>query len=200
MKIYPGKRCMMSLVSAAVLLFQAGTGAVASTEDQNNRQKEQASTQSTEKIYVATADIRDLISNFARRQGLRYRMTKGVKGKVETSWFSNNTEVFFSELANKYDLQWYRDGNTIQVSHLSENVSRIIPLYPVPFSIFQERLKELELLVSDFPIRHSEESRQVLLSGPPSYIARLEIIAEGMQNTLGTVSIIKFGKREKINF
>ncbi|MCC2113605.1 MAG: hypothetical protein KDJ16_16340 [Hyphomicrobiales bacterium] len=147
-------------------------------------------------VLIVDQDIASLIKDFAKKVGIRADISRGVRGRVRDLRLPTEPSAFLDELARRYQIDWYFEGNALHVSAISEAASRMIGLGNVDFDSVRTEVIAAGLDPDRFAMKNMEAAKAVMVSGPPSYIARVELIVESLVNgrpSGRTVRVMKFG-------
>ena len=151
-------------------------------------------------IIVVKQKLKQLLSEFARQHDMVINVSDNVKDSfVRSQKFSNDEVEFIREISNSYALDWYRRGDEYFLSNEKERASRMIVMGNVSVTDLQRELAVLVKNTDSFSLEEVSASNSLFISGPPSYVALVEMIVEGMINNskvaINSVSVVRFGKR-----
>lgn len=141
-------------------------------------------------VVVIQRNLKDLIEAAGTRNRMDVKVTRGVRGIVRDAYLPDDMTGMLEQLSHSYDLVWYRNGKTVHVSSASENNSRIIFLGNVSFQRFAESLADAGLGNAGFAVEYLPEAQSVSVSGPVSYLASAELIADALTKTTSSRSIM----------
>lgn len=132
--------------------------------------------------YVSVEqDIRDLLKDFAARLGLTIQMSERVQGTVRGRLPPAPPRDFLEQLARTYGLLWYWDGFILWVYSLEEADSRVLKLQTAGTQQLADALAELDIWDDRFPIRASQSSSILHVTGPPRYVELVNATAEMLE-------------------
>ncbi|MEM6666335.1 MAG: hypothetical protein AAF638_08025 [Pseudomonadota bacterium] len=147
---------------------------------------------------VVDQDLRSLLRDFGKRVGIRVKVEPGVRGRVRNARLPGDPEAFLAALGEAHDIDWFFDGDVLNVYPSSAAATRIIGLGNVRYDRLKAQLQESGLWTDRFPIRQMQEANAISLSGPPGYLARVEVIVESLKSgggrSGGAVRVIRHGK------
>ncbi len=95
--------------------------------------------------------------------------------------FNKPGATLLSELAATYGLVYYSFADTVYVTSLSENQSRLLPVDPNSGPKLTATLKELGIYDERFGLKFSRGNGFVAVSGPPKYIELVEQAARYLE-------------------
>lgn len=147
-------------------------------------------------VLIVDQDVASLIKDFAKKVGIRADISRGVRGRARDLRLPTEPSAFLDELSRRYQIDWYFEGNVLHVSASSEAASRMIGLGNVDFESVRTEVTAAGLDPDRFGMKNMDAAKAVMVSGPPSYIARVELIVESLVNgrpSGKTVRVMKFG-------
>lgn len=134
-------------------------------------------------LVVVRQELDDLITQVARFYGFDAVLTRQVRGTIENERLPSNLNAFIARLTTDRDLVFYFRNRDLNVSARSENVSRVIGLGPSDPDELRAAIEAAGVDADRFPLRFIEASNSVLVDGPPSFVALVEVIAESLVRT-----------------
>ena len=134
-------------------------------------------------LVVVRQELDDLITQVARFYGFDAVLTRQVRGAVENEQLPSDLNAFIARLTTDRDLVFYFRNRDLNVSARSENVSRVIGLGPSDPRELRAAIEAAGVDSDRFPLRFIEASNSVLVDGPPSFVALVEVIAESLVRT-----------------
>ena len=134
-------------------------------------------------IVVVRQELEDLITQVARFYGFDAVLTRQVRGQVENEELPSELNAFIERLTTDRDLVFYFRNRDLNVSARSENVSRVIGLGPSDPRELRAAIEAAGVDADRFPLRFIEASNSILVDGPPSFVALVEVIAESLVRT-----------------
>ena len=130
---------------------------------------------------VVDQDLRELLAEVGTRLGVSVQVSPAVKARVRGRLPSAPPQEFLTRLAAIYGFEWYYDGGTLWITAPSEKQTRMLPLDGVTLEKVVMSLDELGASDPRFPLRGSTQANQVLVSGPPQYVAMAERTLQALQ-------------------
>lgn len=122
-------------------------------------------------VYVSVdQDIREVLKDFASRLGLTIQISDKVQGTVHGRLPPLPPQQFLDQLARTYGLLWYWDGFILWIYTLEEADSRVLKLQTAGTQQLADTLAELDIWDPRFPIRVSQTSNIIYVTGPPRYV------------------------------
>ena len=134
-------------------------------------------------IVVVRQDARALIDQVAQFYGFQTVFTRQVRGEVENTTLPTDFDAFLDRLSADRDLVFYFRNRELNVSTREENVSRVIGLGQSNPTELRAAIEAAGVDADRFPLRFIEASNSVLVDGPPSFVALVEVIAESLVRT-----------------
>ena len=134
-------------------------------------------------LVVVRQELDDLVTQIARFYGFDAVLTRQVRGTVENERLPSDLNAFIARLTAERDLVFYFRNRDLNVSARSENVSRVIGLGPSDPRELRAAIEAAGVDADRFPLRFIEASNSVLVDGPPSFVALVEVIAESLVRT-----------------
>ncbi|MDX5360538.1 MAG: hypothetical protein LPL00_04135, partial [Alphaproteobacteria bacterium] len=127
--------------------------------------------------YVAVErSVRDALSDFSVNTGLLLRLSEKVQGRLAPRPYRTTVRGFLDEITREFELVWYYDGATLHVYHADEVLTRMMRLRGVAPDRLARELSVLGIWDARFPIRISRDDTIILASGPPRYLALVELV------------------------
>ena len=118
-----------------------------------------------------------MLAGFAKTFGLELRMEAALpEGLATTSGRSaaaTPTE-FLNQLSAGYGLTWYYHAGALYISRSSERVTRLIPTKGMSGAALKKAFTEMGILEPRFGWGEVEERSAIMVSGPGSYVERIE--------------------------
>ena len=131
-------------------------------------------------LVVVRQDVRDLIDQVAQFYGFETVLSRQVRGNIENTTLPSDFNAFLERLASDRDLVFYFRNRELNASTRDENVSRVVGLGQSSPSELRAAIEAAGIDADRFPLRYIEASNSVLVDGPPSFVALLEVIAESL--------------------
>ncbi|MDR6536935.1 type III secretion system outer membrane ring subunit SctC [Variovorax soli] len=118
-----------------------------------------------------------MLASFTQAFGLRLQLddplpeeTAPVLGRMTAA---TPTE-FLNQLAATYGLTWYHYSGTLYVARTASRQARVVPTKGLSAQTLRRVMAEMGLLESKFGWSEIEENGLVMVSGPKSYVDRIE--------------------------
>ena len=133
-------------------------------------------------MVVRDQSVRDVLIQFGALAGVPVLVSDDVDARV-TARFDNATgEEIVKAIARQYALDWRYDGRRLEITASNEQVSRILDMGGVARADLVAALEALEAHEPRFPIR-VVDGQLAMLSGPPRYVAIVEIVLAELVET-----------------
>ncbi|MHC6226897.1 type III secretion protein [Pseudomonas sp. X10] len=161
----------LMLVLAAILTFSplllwAGTQASRDAPDWFDRPYAYA---------LIDQDVRGALGELGHHLGLMVVLSEKVRGKARSTLRSRTAGDFITQLCETNGLGWYFDGSVLYVNTDDEVATRLFRRGP---GLDPERLRDylagLDVHGRQLAVRASEGGDEVLVSGPPAYLERVQ--------------------------
>lgn len=153
------------------------------------------------KIFIVEQSLPDFLRQAARRNGYQITMTPRVRGTLKKMSLPLNIEKMLEKIAPQFDLKWHFQQKQLYISTGSENSTRMIFLGDTEMDDLEQALKGAGLNSKAYDLTFVEESNSVIVNGPVSFIASVELITEalGKNKTIqkDKLKIIRFGTVSK---
>jgi type II secretory pathway component GspD/PulD (secretin) len=134
------------------------------------------------RYLVVDQDVREILTEFGRNLNISIQISDQVNGRrIRGRLPISSAKDFLNRLCESYGLVWYFDGGILHFSAENEVRTEAVDLGPVNPAGISQKLRDLEILDSRFPIRSTGDSRNLAISGPPPYLARIRQTVETMQ-------------------
>jgi type II secretory pathway component GspD/PulD (secretin) len=157
----------------------------------------QANPVSTRKIYVVEQSLPDFLRQAARRNGYEITMSSRVRGNLKNKSLPTDIKGILTQLAPQFDLKWHFQQKQVYVSVGSENTTRMIFLGKTKMSDLESALEGAGLSSPSYQLNYVEDSNSVIINGPASYIASVELLAESLGKNKkakrDSLKVIRFG-------
>lgn len=147
-------------------------------------------------VHVVDQPLKEFLTSAGRRLGVRIAVAAGVRGTIRNERLPAQIEPMLDELAARFDFIWFRDGDAIQVTLGSEAVSRVIFIGRRTFEDFRQAIADAGVAAGSFALSYVESSNSVVVKGPASLVARIELLAEAGANATNGVRLIRHGKAD----
>jgi type III secretion protein C len=127
--------------------------------------------------YSEQEDIKDLLTDFFASQNIGVVFSEKVLGKVSGNFENKKPGVFFSEIANAYNLIWYYDGAAVYIYSSHEMTSKVLNLRYLNMPQLKRNLKSLGILNKKYAFRSINKDRIIYISGPERYVELVSNLA-----------------------
>ncbi|RYX93962.1 MAG: EscC/YscC/HrcC family type III secretion system outer membrane ring protein [Comamonadaceae bacterium] len=118
-----------------------------------------------------------VLGGFARSFGVELRMETtlppGTAPATGRQSAATPTE-FLNQLAAAYGLVWYYHAGALYISRVSERVTHMIPTKGMSGAALKRAFTEMGLLWPRFGWGQVDDRGAIMVSGPPSYVQRIE--------------------------
>jgi type III secretion protein C len=145
-------------------------------------------------LHVISQDLPQLLQSIAERYEMRATISPSVRGRVKNLRLPAKLSPLLNRLSESFDIEWYIEGDTLNVSRKSEASTKVINLKQVRFSSFQKELAESGIDARRINLQRIGNGSVVSVTASPSLTARLEQIAASLaasQN--GTIIMYRYG-------
>lgn len=162
------------------------------TAETANAQSSQEPSQ--EYLHVISQDLPQLLQSIAERYEMRASISSSVRGRVKNLRLPAKLSPLLNRLSESFDIEWYIEGDTLNVSRKSEATTKVINLKQVRFSVFEKELAESGIDARRINLQRIGNGSVVSVTASPSLTARLEQIAASLavsQN--GTIIMYRYG-------
>ena len=151
---------------------------------------------SEKSVVIINQKLGSLLAEFAQRQGLALKMTKKLRTRVKSKVLPGEPVQFLQKLAKLYPIDWYQMGNDLFVSKKKERVTRLLNIGSISPKQLKADIERTVINANSFSYSPIAGSRTIILSGPPTYVAFVELMVKtkllsGQHN--GNIHIYKGG-------
>ncbi|MEO0327117.1 MAG: hypothetical protein AAF217_00825 [Pseudomonadota bacterium] len=157
----------------------------------------QFETGSGHSVHVIDQDLPEFLREAARRNGYEITITKRVRGKLKQKTLPLDLGQIMPRIAPQFDLKWHFQQKQLFVSVGSENTSRLIYLGAMDMETLDVAMLNAGMNSKAFDLSYVEDSNSLIVNGPVSYIAGIELLAESYnknhENRKSKVKVIRFG-------
>lgn len=118
-----------------------------------------------------------VLSGFARTFGVELRMETTLPPDTAPATGRQSAATpteFLNQLTSAYGLVWYYHAGTLYISRVSERVTRMIPAKGMSGAALKRAFTEMGLLWPRFGWGQVDDRGGIMVSGPPSYVQRIE--------------------------
>ncbi len=150
-------------------------------------------------VVVVRRRLSELVKAAGARSNLDVKVTRGVRAMVRDAVLPADLEKMLPVLSENHNITWYRMNRTVFISSTAESASRVIFLGYVGESQFRTALAEAGIDATNMQIEYLSHAKSISLTGPVSFLAQSELIAEALVKTHNSfsVQIIKGGSKTK---
>ncbi len=192
------KTIKAKLASTAIVLTSLVCFATYGHAQSNNPEQDTAI---VPMIHVVEQALPEFLRQAARRNGYQVTMTSRVRGTLKKISLPLDLEELLQKIAPQFDLKWHFQENQLYVSVGSENSTRLIFLGNTKMLDLEKALTGAGLKSKNYNLTYVEDSNSVIVNGPVSYIASVELLAESLsknkQIQKDKLKIIRFGNVSK---
>jgi type II secretory pathway component GspD/PulD (secretin) len=156
--------------------------------------QETSAAERTEYLHVLSQDLPQLLQSIAERYEMRATISSSVRGRVKNLRLPAKLTPLLNRLSESFDIEWYIEGDTLNVSRKSEATTKMINLQQVRFSTFQKELAESGIDARRINLQRIGNGSVVSVTASPSLTARLEQIAASLATSQnGTIIMYRYG-------
>lgn len=123
------------------------------------------------RYIVIDQSVADALVEFGRNIRTPVRVSEKVRGRLSAGMPIGTAREFLDSVCQRYGLVWHYDGAVLNIATDAEIQTAIIRLDANSSARAIARLDQLGIADTRFPIKLSEESDVISVSGPPSYLA-----------------------------
>lgn len=123
-------------------------------------------------------DLRKALDMFAQQLHLTLVLSDKVRGKSSSVVRGEQAGDFLRNLCQANGLSWYFDGNVLYLDRDDEVSSRLFTPRDVPVAQLRQYLAQLPVYGERLNVRDSPSGGDVLVSGPPAYLALVQQYVE----------------------
>ncbi|GAA4348429.1 SctC family type III secretion system outer membrane ring subunit BscC [Variovorax defluvii] len=124
-----------------------------------------------------------MLANFAQTFGLRLQLDDPLPqeaGPMLGRASAPNPTEFLNQLAAAYGLMWYHHDGTLYVARTDSRQTRVLPGKGLSTQTLRRVMAEMGFLESKFGWSEIEENGSVMISGPKSYVERIEAAVKAL--------------------
>ena len=126
-------------------------------------------------VSIRDQDVRTVLNELSVAIELPILMSEAVQGRVNASFNGADARSLLDGIAEDRRLDWRFDGQRIQVTAQSEQVTRIVDLDGVTLKNLTSALETLDVYNERFRVR-AVDGEFAMIVAPPDYIAVVEVI------------------------
>ena len=145
-------------------------------------------------VIVLEQDLKEFLMLAGKRHGTHIAVSPGVRGTLRNMSLPGDLDAMLRTLAAEFGFEWFREGDSIQVSAATDSVSRIIFLGRMEMDELKKSIAEAGMSPEGYELSYVESSNSVLVKGPVSLVARVELMTEAYNKRNSGVRLIRRGK------
>lgn len=191
------KTASISFASALVLSLGLNVSAHADNFSSEQTGSISGAVSKQPKIYIVEQSLPDFLRQAARRNGYEITMTPRVRGTLKKMSLPLDMNELLKKISPQFDLKWHFQQKQLYVSIGSENSTRMIFLGATDMDDLKKAIDGAGLNTQSYDMTFVEDSNSVIVNGPVSYIASVELIAEALGKNKAEkrdkLKIIRFG-------
>ncbi len=123
------------------------------------------------RYLVIDQDVKGALVEFGRNVGLPVDVSDQVKGRLRGQISTATAREFLDGLCESYGLVWYFDGTALHISAKTEVRTELVNIGRLPPAEATDKLKALGVSDDRFPVRTTEDTGIVSVSGPPPFVS-----------------------------
>jgi type II secretory pathway component GspD/PulD (secretin) len=123
------------------------------------------------KYMVIDQDVKGVLTEFGRNIGIPIDLSDQIKGRLRGRLGGAPAREFLDKLCESYGLVWYFDGAVLHVNARSEMRTELVSVGRLSPEEVSEKLAALGISDSRFPVRSTQDTRVVAVSGPPPFLS-----------------------------
>lgn len=142
--------------------------------------------------YTYTGDRQPLttvLRDFGRQFGLNVRVASGISGIVNGRVSAESPGKFLEQLGGLHGFDWFVDSGTLYVTPLSARIRRMLKVPPPMIAQVRSALQGLGLFNPRYGWGELGNQGQIIVSGPPAYVARIEEVIRNIASTPNNVQV-----------
>ena len=154
-------------------------------------------------VYVIDQDLRQFLTDFARRVGMRSDIAANVRGRLTKVKLPTEPAALLRELERRFDFEWLIEGEILKVSSRSDLATRILPLGSLTLDDLIREMKAVDIDVTRYPLRKLNDSNAVITTAPATYIGRVAALIDVLKagKTVGPdLRIVRNGSSRKVEW
>ena len=154
-------------------------------------------------VYVIDQDLRQFLTDFARRSGLRSDIAANVRGRLNKVKLPAEPNALLRELERRFDFEWIIEGEILKVSSRAEMATRILPLGPLSYDDLLREMKNADIDVARYPMRKLGDSNAIFVTAPATHIGRIAALFDVLKagKTVGPdLRIVRNGITRKVEW
>jgi type II secretory pathway component GspD/PulD (secretin) len=154
-------------------------------------------------VYVVDQDLRQFLTDFSRRVGLRADVAGTVRGRLTRVKLPLEPTALLKDLEKRFDLEWLIEGEILKVASRSDLATRILALGPVSYDDLIREMRGIDIDVARYPLKRLSESNSVIVTAPASYIGRVSALIDTLRagRSVGPeLRIVRHGVSRKVDW
>ena len=152
-----------------------------------------AAAETSKQVIVIEQPLEDFLTLAGRQFGVHMKLPRKFRGTIRNEQLPAELDPLLRKLSAKFAFDWYREGNTVHISPRARSVSKMIYLGKLSFKGLRQTLNDAGVAGEGFKMAHVPSSNSLLINGPPSLIAKIELLADGYNKNAQGFSIIRYG-------
>jgi type II secretory pathway component GspD/PulD (secretin) len=124
------------------------------------------------RYLVIDQDIKGVLVEFGRNVDLPIDVSDQVKGRLRGQISTATARQFLDGLCESYGLVWYFDGATLHINDKTEVRTELVSTGRLSPGEAAEKLSALGISDARFPVRTTEDTGVVSVSGPPPFLSQ----------------------------
>lgn len=124
------------------------------------------------RYLVIDQDIKEVLVEFGRNVDLPVAVSDQVKGRLRGQISTATAREFLDGLCESYGLLWYFDSATLHVSAKTEVRTELVSTGRLSSREAADKLTALGISDPRFPVRATEDTAIISLSGPPPFLSQ----------------------------
>jgi type II secretory pathway component GspD/PulD (secretin) len=126
------------------------------------------------KYLVIDQDVKDALIEFGRNIGIPVRVSDQVSGHVRGRLPVATAREFLNLLCERNGLVWYFDGAVLHVGAEAEVKTELVNIGQLPANELLAKLDTLGIADPRFPVRTTQDTGIVSVSGPPVFVSLVQ--------------------------
>jgi type II secretory pathway component GspD/PulD (secretin) len=123
------------------------------------------------KYMVIDQDVKGVLTEFGRNIGVPINVSDQIKGRLRGRLGGGPAREFLDKLCETYGLVWYFDGAVLHVNARSEMRTELVSVGRLSPDEVSEKLTALGIADARFPVRSTQDTGVVSVSGPPPFLS-----------------------------
>jgi type II secretory pathway component GspD/PulD (secretin) len=136
------------------------------------------------KYLVIDQDVKDVLTEFGRNIGIPVRVSDQVSGRVRGRLPITTAPEFLNLLCERNGLVWYFDGAILHIGAEAEVKTELVNIGQLSANELLAKLDTLGITDPRFPVRATQDSGIVSVSGPPVFVSLVQQTLAAMTKTV----------------